>query len=116
MAISWLYHRKNCTTCQKAQDYLQSHRIATPPYIDARKVAISRDESLAMAHKLDRIVATKGTKVVEFNLKESTASDDELVNVLLGPGGKLRAPALIAERTLLVGFNEDAYRRVFAKP
>jgi hypothetical protein len=32
---------------------------------------------------------------------------------MLGPTGNLRAPCLRVGKTVLVGFNEDAYREVF---
>ena len=37
---------------------------------------------------------------------------DDVVDAMLGPTGNLRAPTLRVGSTLLVGFNEDAYREV----
>jgi arsenate reductase-like glutaredoxin family protein len=41
--------------------------------------------------------------------------DDTLAAAILGPTGNLKAPTLRVGDTLLVGFNEESYRRVFGK-
>ena len=49
----------------------------------------------------------KGRKILTFDLKTDRPSDDELLGMLLGRSGKLRAPALRTGDTLVVGFNQD---------
>ncbi|MBN2226109.1 MAG: hypothetical protein JW763_01970 [candidate division Zixibacteria bacterium] len=51
----------------------------------------------------------KGKKTVKFDLKKDRPNQAELVRHLLGPTGNLRAPTLIAGKTILVGFNEEVY-------
>ena len=48
-----------------------------------------------------------------FDLKKDKPSDVELAKVLLGPTGNLRAPALRRGKTLIVGFDEGTYKKVF---
>jgi arsenate reductase-like glutaredoxin family protein len=67
-------------------------------------------EALELASRADEIIATKGSKVVRIELRSDRPGRAELLGVLLGPTGNLRAPTLLAGRTLLVGFNEDSYR------
>lgn len=55
------------------------------------------------------MVATRGKQVVTLG---RTASDDELLAVLLGPTGNLRAPAAVVGDSLLVGFSPDVYAEV----
>ena len=69
-------------------------------------------DALALARKVDTVVATRGKTVVTISLKDDRPSDDDLLGVLLGPSGNLRAPAAVVGRTLVVGFNEAEYRRV----
>jgi arsenate reductase-like glutaredoxin family protein len=69
-------------------------------------------EALALARKCDRVVAAKGKKVVAFDLKKTKPGDDELLAVLLGPSGNLRAPTAIVGKTLVVGFSPEVYRKV----
>jgi arsenate reductase-like glutaredoxin family protein len=45
-------------------------------------------------------------------MKKDAPTDQELLAVMLGPTGNLRAPTVRRGRTLLVGFHEDAYREL----
>jgi hypothetical protein len=82
---------------------------------DATRERRGRDEVLALARTADRVVVTKGKKVVTFDLKRDPPDDDTLAAHLLGPTGNLRAPTLRRGRTLLVGFSEEAYRQVLGE-
>ncbi len=42
-----------------------------------------------------------------------SADDEEAILAMLGPTGNLRAPTLVVGKTILVGFNEDVYEKVF---
>jgi arsenate reductase-like glutaredoxin family protein len=68
---------------------------------------------LALVKKVNEVYAAKGKKVVYFNLKKDKPADDELAKVLLGPTGNLRAPAIRKGKTLVVGFDEETYKKVF---
>jgi arsenate reductase-like glutaredoxin family protein len=68
---------------------------------------------LALVKKVSKVYAAKGKKVVYFDLKKDKPSDDELAKILLGPTGNLRAPALRKGKTLVVGFDEETYEKVF---
>ena len=70
------------------------------------------DAALAVARDVDEIYVAKGKKVVQVDLKTSRPGRAELLALLLGPTGGLRAPTLRVGRTLLVGFSEEAYAKV----
>ena len=53
----------------------------------------------------------KGKKLDEF--RSSARPPKELVDAMLGPTGNLRAPCLTVGKTLVVGFNAEAYSEVF---
>jgi len=57
-------------------------------------------------------VAIKGKKVVVFDLKHDRPDDATLLAHLMGPTGNLRAPTARIGRTVVVGFNEEAYKDV----
>ena len=50
--------------------------------------------------------------MVQVDLKVSRPGRAELLALLLGPTGGLRAPTLRVGRTLLVGFSEEAYAKI----
>ena len=53
----------------------------------------------------------KGKKLDEF--KTAGKAPKAAVDAMLGPTGNLRAPCLVVGKTVLVGFNEEAYDAVF---
>ena len=67
---------------------------------------------MAVARDVDQIYVAKGKKVIQVDLKTSRPGRAELLALLLGPTGGLRAPTVRVGRTLLVGFSEEAYAKV----
>ncbi|PYN45908.1 MAG: hypothetical protein DMD95_07510 [Candidatus Rokuibacteriota bacterium] len=65
-----------------------------------------------MARAVDEIYVARGKRVVHVDVKASRPGRAELLALLLGPTGGLRAPTLRVGRTLLVGFAEEAYAKV----
>ena len=63
-----------------------------------------------MAKAATRVIVAKGKKVDEF--KPGGKAPAAIVTAMLGPTGNLRAPCLRVGRTVVVGFNEDAYASV----
>ena len=82
--------------------------------MDARKVRIDADAALKLLDGMTRVVAARGKKVEVFDLKKDRPADDELLARLMGPTGNLRAPTARVGKTLVVGFNEDAYKQVLS--
>ena len=83
--------------------------------VDAKKRKMGEKEALALAGQVDTIHATRGTRVITIDMKAAKPDAATLKSLLIGPSGNLRAPTLRVGRTLLVGFDEAAYRKVLAK-
>lgn len=75
----------------------------------SRKLQAS--DARALLQGASKLIVAKGKKVSEFSVAKG-ASDDA-VAAMLGPTGNLRAPTAQVGKTLLVGFNDDAYGGVF---
>ena len=60
------------------------------------------------------MIVAKGKKVHTLVISKDKPSDDELLHHMLGPTGNLRAPTIRAGKTLIVGFNDNAYRTLFS--
>jgi len=54
----------------------------------------------------------KGKKVIHLDLRKDKPAKSELLDLLLGPTGNLRAPTVRKGRTLLVGFDEATYKDI----
>jgi arsenate reductase-like glutaredoxin family protein len=54
-------------------------------------------------------MVARGKKVLTFKMKSEPPDDDALLKLMLGRSGTLRAPTFRRGKTLLVGFNTEAY-------
>ena len=99
-------------TCAKAQGFLAKHRVAVAARTDAKKATIKGDAALGVLDDVDEIYVAKGKRVAHVDLRRDKPPRAELLGLLLGPTGNLRAPTLRKGRTLLIGFDEAMYTRV----
>ena len=72
---------------------------------------LGRSDATKIAKESSKLIVAKGKKLSEF--KVGAKVPKEAVDAMLGPTGNLRAPTLRIGKTVLVGFNEDAYGEVF---
>lgn len=86
------------------------HSVAVK--VDAGKDRRGRVEALALARSAKHVVSGRGKTVVTFDMSAGPPDDETLAAAILGPTGNLKAPTLKVGNTLLVGFNEEAYRQV----
>lgn len=73
---------------------------------------MGQKDALQLVRQVDHLYATKGKQVIHLDLKKEKPNKAALLNLLLGPSGNLRAPAIRSGRALLVGFDADAYQSV----
>jgi arsenate reductase-like glutaredoxin family protein len=99
-------------TCAKTQGFLAKHKIVVSARADAKKATIKGDAALGVLKDVDEIYVAKGKQVVHVDLRARKPPKTELLSLLLGPTGNLRAPALRKGRTLVVGFDEATYERL----
>jgi arsenate reductase-like glutaredoxin family protein len=66
-----------------------------------------------MADEVSKLIVAKGKKVVNFSMNKERPNNTTLLAHMLGPTGNLRAPTIRRGRTLIVGFNEEAYTTLF---
>ena len=80
--------------------------------MDAKKDTIKGEKALSVLANVDDLHVAKGKKVIHVDLRKSRPARSELLELLLGPTGNLRAPTIRKGRTLLVGFDEATYKDV----
>ena len=98
--------------CQKAQGFLGKAGTPVTETIDARKERFEGADALTLLDGIDTLIAVRGKSIAKFDLKNDRPTDDVLLAHLLGPSGNLRAPTARIGKILLVGFNEETYRRL----
>lgn len=108
--ITYAFFRKNCKTCEKALAHLESLNLELPSSAeDARKVRKSQDEMVALGRQHKKIISIKGSKLVECDTQKDAPTPAAILGLLCGPSGNLRAPTISVGKTLLVGFQPEAY-------
>lgn len=77
--------------------------------MNAKKAPIAGEAALGVLRDVDELYVTRGKKVVQVDLRGGRPPKAELLALLLGPSGNLRAPTIRRGRTLVVGFDEPTY-------
>lgn len=83
--------------------------------VDAKKATVKGDAALGVLDGVDELYVAKGKKVVHVDLKKAKPPRAELLGLLLGPTGNLRAPSVRTGRTMIVGFDEATYKQLLAR-
>ena len=73
---------------------------------------LGKKDAAAIAKAASKVIVAKGKKVSEF--KPAGKASDEIVEAMLGPTGNLRAPTLRKGKTVIVGFNDEVFEKVFS--
>jgi len=87
--------------------------VETKEEVNAKKHRLQESDALELARSVNDIYVAKGKKVVHLNLKKDQPDNATLTKLLLGPTGNLRAPTLRKGKTLVVGFDQETYARMF---
>src|SRR6059036_2128177 len=95
-------------TCGRAREFLERTKLPVKEEVSARRSPYGRAEALALVRKADRLVAAKGTRVTEVDLRKKPA-ESEILALMLGPTGGLRAPTLVVGKTIYVGFPKGGF-------
>lgn len=104
-----------CSTCQKAQRWLDSHgisyelRLIREQHPDAQELRTWKERS---GLPLKRFFNTSGIQYKALALKDRLPdmSEEEQLNLLATDGMLVKRPLLVGEDFVLVGFREDEYR------
>lgn len=99
-------------TCGRAQEFLAQKSVQITTTVDAKKERLGPKDALELARAASEIFVAKGKKVVHVDIEKDKPADAELLKLLLGPSGNLRAPTIRKGKTLLVGFDAASYARV----
>jgi arsenate reductase-like glutaredoxin family protein len=71
--------------------------------------------ALELLEGVTDLFVARGKKTVHLDLATTRPSDEELLGLLLGRSGTLRAPTLRRGGTLIVGFNPDVLRETLLR-
>lgn len=90
---------------------MDAKKLAPAETVSASK-KLSRKDAEEIAKGASRVVVAKGKQVEEF--ETAGKAPKAAVDAMLGPTGNLRAPLVRAGKTVLVGFNDEAWTKNLA--
>ena len=82
------------------------NNIADGVVQSATKEPVAGTAALALLEGATELFVAQGQRVLRFDLTAQRPADEELLQLLLGRSGKLRAPALRCGTRLVVGYNQ----------
>jgi len=113
-----VYAYKNCSTCQKALQFLKSKKIAyqeipivdQPPSLQELKQMLKWVEN--EGGNIKSLLNTSGQQYRELGMSEKLKSgmkSDEVLRLLAANGKLIKRPFLVSDKGGLVGFKADAW-------
>ena len=87
---------------------MDANGIETKELIPASR-KLGKSEAAKLAREANQVIVAKGKKVTVYEPGGKASAD--VVTAMLGPTGNLRAPTVRVGKTVLVGFNEEAYEQ-----
>ena len=90
---------------------MDAKRIEPAETVSASK-KLARKDAEEIARSASRVIVAKGKRVEEF--ETAGKAPKAAVDAMLGPTGNLRAPLVRAGKTVLVGFDDEAWTRNLA--
>ena len=97
----------------KTQEFLAKAGLEAKSETNAKKEKWGQAEAIGLLKDARSLSVAKGKKVMEVDLKKNDLAEAELMKLVLGPTGNLRAPTLKVGNRIVVGFNQEMYESVF---
>lgn len=86
---------------------LDAKQIGIKEVVEARKQKIDAAAAWELLAKAESITVSRGRKI--FTLDPKTADKTDILPLVMGPSGSLKAPALRVGNRFMVGWNPDMY-------
>ncbi len=111
MDIEWGYLRSGWTSCKKTQEFLEKKSVEIKEKVNGNKVKYEDKKTWDILKNYKKAVVAKGKKIVEFEI--TPENKNEILKVVSGRTGKMRAPAIGSGDVIFVGYNDTIYNNIF---
>ena len=78
----------------------------------SRKDVVDEGNVDSLLDGVTDVYSTRNRKVVHLNIKKEKPEREDVLALLMGRSGTLRAPVIKHQSTLIVGFDEETYAKV----
>lgn len=115
--MNQFYCLKTCSTCKKAQKFLEENNISYQ-VIDIKTYHFTRSDIELIHQKsgkeIKKLFNTSGKLYRELNLKDKikTMNLNEIYDLLASDGMLIKRPILITKDKVYVGFKEEEYKEL----
>jgi Spx/MgsR family transcriptional regulator len=107
------YQKPSCTTCRKAKALLQDLKIEfTPRDLDIDKLSESELDQLIGARDYKGFLNTRNELYRTRNMSERPPTRPEALKLMSKEPNLIRRPLLVSGSQIIIGFDEDAYRKL----
>ena len=109
------YWLPNCSTCQKAKNFIERHGLKDYELRDIKENPLSREEVEKMAKMLggaDGLFSKRAVKYREMKLSERTLSNEEMLDLMTEEYTFLKRPILVIDGKAEAGYFEK-YMNIF---
>ena len=103
------YWLPNCSTCQKAKNFIERHAIREYELRDIKENPLSREEVEKMAKMLggaDNLFSKRAVKYREMKLNERELTSTEMLDLMTDEYTFLKRPILVIDGKAEAGFFE----------
>jgi Spx/MgsR family transcriptional regulator len=106
--------KPSCTTCRKAKAMLQEMKIDfVSRDLDKEKLSEGELEKLIGKREYKDFLNTRNELFRERNMKEKPPTRAEAIKLMAKAPNLIRRPILLYGDQILLGFDENAYRKLF---
>jgi arsenate reductase (glutaredoxin) len=107
------YQKPSCTTCRKAKALLQELKVDfTSRDLDTQKMSETELDQLIGARDYKGFLNTRNELYRSRNMSEHPPSRPEALKLMAKEPNLIRRPLLVSGSQIIIGFDEDAYRKL----
>ncbi len=109
-----IYGIKTCGSVRKALKFFKDNKINFD-FVDLKKepVDINKIENWLKKTDINKLFNSRGTKYRVLKLKELNLEENDKKEWLVKENLLIKRPVIEYKNDVIVGFNEDEYKRIF---
>jgi len=108
-----LYWLPNCSTCQKAEKFLENQNVKISEFHNLKENPLPRKEVEKLAEKsggADKLFSRRAIKYREMKLNERELSENEMLDLMSSEYTFIKRPVLVSGESAIAGFSEKSYK------
>jgi Spx/MgsR family transcriptional regulator len=107
------YQKPSCTTCRKAKALLQDLRVEfTSRDLDKERLSESELDQLIGTSDYKDFLNTRNELYRSRSMSKHPPSRPETLKLMTKEPNLIRRPLLVSGSQIIIGFDEDAYRKL----